>query len=223
VAFVSGLQHADALAAAASLVRQLGEASIFVDVPRVDGAAALRRSGFPVDRVTFLTSAHDVLGASLFAGSARELMARAKHADYVEQERARGVPVDENPSLRPWEELPDSLRLSNRRFADSIGNRLADLGAALEPLTGAVGDPGVDPRLVEELARTEHDRWMEDLIADGWRYHDGEKDAVRKLHPLLVPWEQLDEADQEKDRDSIRGIPTYLARVGYELRIDLGS
>jgi hypothetical protein len=30
------------------------------------------------------------------------------------------------------------------------------------------------------------------------------------LHPDLVPWEELTEADKEKDRDNIRQIPHLL-------------
>jgi len=218
-AFVVGVPHADALAGASALAKRLDSAAIVAAVPRVESISALRRSGFPVDRVELVDAEAQVLGPALFEGSARELIARARHADYVRQERRKGLTPDQNPSIRPWEELPDSLRESNRHFADSVGNRLADLGAELEPLTGPARLRGMDAALIDELARVEHDRWTDDLIANGWRHHDSDKDPERKLHPLLVPWEQLDEAERDKDRDSIRGIPEFLARIGYELRV----
>ena len=68
---------------------------------------------------------------------------------------------------------------------------------------------------IEELARFEHDRWSSDLQRDGWRYTDGSKDPDRKLHPLLVPWEELSEEDREKDRDTIRALPRMLAAAGF--------
>ena len=40
-----------------------------------------------------------------------------------------------------------------------------------------------------------------------------------RLHPLLVPWEEISEEEREKDRDAIRAIPRMLARVGYELAV----
>jgi hypothetical protein len=115
--------------------------------------------------------------------------------------------------------LEPSLRKSNRDFATSVGARLADLGAELQPLTGPVRPALIDEALVEELAVVEHDRWMRDLLAAGWRYHAGDKDPVRKLHPLLTGWDALPEKEREKDRDGIRALPEFLARVGYELKI----
>jgi hypothetical protein len=40
---------------------------------------------------------------------------------------------------------------------------------------------------------------------------------VARLHPDLVPWEELSESDRDKDRDVFRGLPGMLALVGYEL------
>jgi hypothetical protein len=71
---------------------------------------------------------------------------------------------------------------------------------------------------LEALARGEHDRWMRDLVRDGWRPTDGPKDPDRKLHPLLVPWDELDEVEREKDRAPMRELPVTLARAGLEIR-----
>lgn len=219
-AFVVGLPHDEVLAGASVLAGGLERAAIVVEVPRPESVTALHRSGYPLGRVRLLDAESQVLGGTLFERSGRELIARARHAYYVEQDLARGATSETNPSLRPWEELPDSLRESNRLFADSIGERLADLGARLEPLVGPVGPPDIAPDLVEELAELEHERWRNDLEAGGWHHHDGPKDPERKLHPLLVDWKDLDDAEREKDRDAIRALPHLLARVGYGLRID---
>ncbi len=104
-------------------------------------------------------------------------------------------------------------------FADSIGKRLEDLGARLAPLTGPVPKP-LDDVIVRGLAEVEHERWMADLLSDGWRYTTGSKDPVQKLHPLLVPFDQLSPEEQAKDENSIERLPDALARVGYEIRID---
>jgi hypothetical protein len=122
--------------------------------------------------------------------------------------------------MEPWERLPESLRESNRRFADGVGAKLAAAGCAVvpAPLIDPLGDLfGFTDADIEELAREEHDRWMRDLLRDGWRRTTGEKDPKRKLHPLLVPWKELSEADREKDRDAARLIPLMLAQAGYEL------
>ena len=219
-AFVVGLPHADALAGASTLAKCLDRGAIVTEVPRAESVKALRRSGFPTDRVRMVAAESQVLGPALFEGSAQELIAQARHTYYLEQGIERGETLAKNPSLRPWEELPDSLRESNRDFADSVGDRLADLGAELEPLTGPPRPLKISPKLIEDLAKVEKKRWNADLLSKGWRHHNAPKDPERKLHPLLVEWEALPPEEREKDRDSIRALPELLARLGYELRID---
>jgi hypothetical protein len=148
-----------------------------------------------------------------------EVLARACHDTYLRKQLAAGEPPGP-PSLVPWEDLPESLRDSNRRFADGIGTKLDAVGAVIVPAplvdpSGAL--PSFTEAELERLARDEHDRWMEDLLRDGWRHTTGEKAPEQRLHPLLVPWEELSEPEREKDRDVVREIPLMLARAGYEM------
>jgi len=179
-------------------------------------ATRLRHSG-----VELVPTGELALGRALLRESGVEILARAKHEDYVARELTRGGSAGENPSLVAWQDLPESLRASNRRFAESVAVKLAAVGATLIPLTPSrvQGDLELNPAQLEELAQDEHERWMKDLIADGWTHTGGPKDPERKRHPLLVPWEQLDEPEREKDRDGFRALPALLARVGYELRL----
>ena len=48
------------------------------------------------------------------------------------------------------------------------------------------------------LMEMEHRRWMRHLFINGWEYA-ADRDNEKKLHPLLVPFEQLDRAQWEKD------------------------
>lgn len=164
----------------------------------------------------------DQLGEELFERSAIELMAKARHAGYVADEVARGVNYQENPSIKPWAELEEPLKVSNRRYAESIATILGSLEAELVPLAGP--PPPVESCLsknqIERLAELEHERWVRDLRAEGWRptrKETDQKDLVNKLHPLLKDWEWLKEPDREKDRQSVRDLPAMLARLGYEL------
>lgn len=53
-----------------------------------------------------------------------------------------------------------------------------------------------------------HEKWMNDKIADGWKYGP-EKDAEYKEHPCLVPFNILPVYQQEKDiilHAFIRGV-----------------
>jgi hypothetical protein len=149
-----------------------------------------------------------------------EAIAHAKHAQYVRDERARGVTPEENPSMVPWDELEESLRESNRRFAESIGTKLEQAGLMVvpAPLASAPAEPILAGDEVEELAIAEHERWRGDLREEGWQPTSGPKDARRKLHPALVPWGDLSEEDRDKDREPIRALPEMLTQAGFELR-----
>lgn len=174
--------------------------------------------GSLADRLIIVPTLAPGLASGLLTQSATELMARAKHEDYLEQEALKGLTQADNPSLLSWDELPESLRDSNRRFATSVAGTMRSLGFHLQPLReGDPGPLGLTESNLEDLAIAEHDRWQSDLRADGWTHSPSVKDPVAKTHPLLVPWDELDEEEREKDRDAIRAIPRMLAHVGYSL------
>jgi hypothetical protein len=54
-------------------------------------------------------------------------------------------------------------------------------------------------------------------VRDGWRTTSGAKDPEAKLHPLLVPWDDLSEDDRDRDRDPVREIPAMLAHAGFRI------
>ena len=47
-------------------------------------------------------------------------------------------------------------------------------------------------------ASAQHDAWMKDKLDDGWKFGPL-KDAAKKEHPCLVPFESLPEFQQKKD------------------------
>lgn len=50
----------------------------------------------------------------------------------------------------------------------------------------------------EATPADQHQNWMDTRIADGWQYGE-EKDVENKIHPCLVPYEELPEAQKAKD------------------------
>jgi TrkA-N domain len=145
----------------------------------------------------------------LLFGGLNELLARAKHREYLDSRQRAGDTPATNPSLVPWDELPPRLRTENRRFVDGIPAKLelADCTVIPSPLA----DPGngrfqFAPEMVERLARMEHERWMRS------------QSTRRASQPaLFLPWEELPADQKEKDRNPVREIPAMLARAGFEV------
>jgi voltage-gated potassium channel Kch len=216
---VGDVEHnvADAIA----LTRAHSTAHVVVALDTDTADTLLGLLGPLADRLHVVPATSASLATGLLRDSAVEIMARAKHDDYVELERAKGLTVVDNPSLVGWDGLPESLRDSNRRFAASVAQTLGDIGASLSPLQSGsdISELPLSTDQLEHMAIKEHDRWEADLRKDGWTYAGGPKDPVAKTHPLLVPWDELSEEEREKDRDAIRAIPRMLARVGYALAV----
>lgn len=148
-----------------------------------------------------------------------EAMARAIHEDYVEKQRAAGETPETNRNTAEWAELSEDIRESNRRQADDIPRKLRDIDCRIEPLTEWTSDTFAfrrDERRdeVEALAEREHMRWWEERKSAKWRYAPVKR---RKRSPYMVPWEKLSEEIRELDRNAVRGIPSVLARAGYQV------
>ena len=217
--FVCGLDDADALGAALALLRHLDDTvHVHVALGNRGAERTLREAGADLSRLRLVPTDETLFGEQLLHDAAFEQIARGMHADYVAQQLARGVTPEQNEALRPWAELDERYRQSNRRFADGVADVLGRIGTELVPLSGReVGDLPVPDDVLEQLAVNEHDRWSRDQLRDGWRPTDGDKDPDRKLHPALKPWDELSEADREKDRDAMRALPRILASVGYQI------
>lgn len=145
----------------------------------------------------------------------REKLARAIHEHYRRDQQ--GVKPPDDPAVQPWESLREDLKDSNRQQAAQIPAKLQALGYKFRPVDGR--EPVIHqftPDEVEKLAILEHDRWVEEKLAAGWRYGP-QRDNSRKLTPSLVPYDQLPESEKDKDRDPMRRIPALLAEAGFEI------
>ena len=152
----------------------------------------------------------------LLLGGTHEILARAIHEEYVRQQSESGETPQTNPSMVPWDTLPESLRESNRRQADHISVKLKAVGCGIAPLTDWDAEfMQFTPDEIELMARMEHERFVEERLRGGWRI--GPKDLAKKASPHLVPWEQLPEEIKELDRNPVRGLPRFLARAGLQI------
>ncbi len=145
------------------------------------------------------------------------MLARAIHADYVRRRKTEDSLAPDDPALRDWNDLDETLRASNRDQAAEIARKLAAIGCEALPTKEVSAEP-VDLRSdeIEMLARLEHTRWVEDRLRHGWRL-GSRRDVSAKLSPYLVPWSDLSEDIRDLDRDSVRLIPKLLADSGLSI------
>lgn len=144
--------------------------------------------------------------------SCLEKLAIAIHEDYCAK----------NPCTKydlPWEQLPEDIKESNRDQARCLGKYLNETGYAFD--AGDTPFPSVEKFCDEEIvkiAKLTHEIWMKSKFDAGYVYGEV-KDAEKKTHPLLVPWDdpRLPEEEKQKDRDIAVNIIPLLKSV--ELRI----
>jgi hypothetical protein len=155
------------------------------------------------------------------ATGTHELVARAIHEEYIEQQQKIGAIPESNPSMCPWNDLPHWLKDSNLRQAEDMWKKLHLTGCAIglsigshEPLFAFTDTD------IEFLAEKEHERWVDEREKKGWVYGRVRNDQER-IHHCIVPWEQLPEYQRERDRNAIRALPEILAKVHLKIiRLD---
>jgi voltage-gated potassium channel Kch len=119
----------------------------------------------------------------------------------------------------PWEELSDEGRRRNFAHAEAIAAQLEAAGLRLGPLIDW-GEPPLEltPAEVEQMAEIEHERWSAERRAEGYSHGERRSDEPGHLmHPDLVTWQELPDAQKEINRRLVRERPEMLARVGIQL------
>ncbi len=147
-----------------------------------------------------------------------EEMAGKAHESY-RQERLKKLPdiyFQFEPSLKPWDELDPGLQHSNRHQTRYCVEILRQVGFNTEPAGEAFVDPGFTIEEVERMAEMEHGRWNVERAIEGWKYGK-EKNVTQKITPYLVPWQVLDDAIREYDREAVLKWPGQLWAVGLQV------
>ena len=70
--------------------------------------------------------------------------------------------------------------------------------------------------LTERLAEHAHDLWAIQRLTDGWSLGPA-RDDDRKLHPCLVPYEELPEREKQYDRVAVIGTLKAILALGYRI------
>ncbi|MBR7138022.1 MAG: Ryanodine receptor Ryr [Lentisphaeria bacterium] len=70
--------------------------------------------------------------------------------------------------------------------------------------------------LLEALAENVHDQWASGRLAEGWKY-GSERNDKEKLHPCLVPYNELPESEKEYDRNTAKATLKFIQNAGYKI------
>ncbi len=147
-------------------------------------------------------------------------LAQAVHTRYLSYHLRLGKRIGDEPALQPWHKLARHLQDSNYGQAHDFANKLRQIGCTVAPRSSLAAEFVLSESEVDKLAPLEHDRWMAQRVDDGWR-QGPERDDRRRIHPDLVPWEQLPESSRAKDREAIRNLQTTyetaLADIGLQI------
>ena len=193
-----------------------------LDMSRLAGCRTLIPSCLPASTQLALHVEDQVFRSLVSApssfGDDLDLIARAIHEDYLKEREADGSLDPTKYTHLPWDKLSEEIRGSNREQANMIPIRLRSIGLYTRKLSRREEAGRVKPSedQIEKLARQEHERWMSEKLLRGWVYGDP-RDNDRRMHPCLLSWDdpRLPESEKDKDRQTIRMIPTFLASGGW--------
>ncbi len=194
---------------------------IVMEVSRVAGLATLvnkTRENLDLKQVYVFGLLDKTCRLEALFGGTHEMLARIIHDNYVKDQMSIGVIPETNPYMFGWNDLPESIKESNRYQASQIIDKLKAVGCSVQPLfdwgTAAFS---FTPEEIERMAEMEHKRWHEERRKQGWSYSKSVKDIRKKTSPHLVSWEDLPEEVKEFNRNTARELPAFLALAGLQI------
>jgi hypothetical protein len=160
---------------------------------------------------------HAVDGFRLERFGRREQLARALYGVYANE--ARRAAGRETTAVAAFDQLSPDERQHNRTQADAIPDQLRAVLLAAVPIADWDDTGELAPVDIEVTAQLEHLRWAGERLAAGWR-HGTERDAAARLHPDLLPWQDLGDDVRELNRVLVRRRPSLLGRIGQGIAHD---
>jgi hypothetical protein len=138
-----------------------------------------------------------------------EQMAKSIHENYNKKQSG---------NVTAWDDLPDSLKFSNIRQAKATFEKLRLLGYSCSENVPDGHEEKTEFTKVEQefLTAHEHERWLHEKLADGWKYAP-EKDTVKKHSPYILPYDALPENMKELNRDMARNIFSLMHSIGMKV------
>jgi hypothetical protein len=140
-----------------------------------------------------------------------EAAAQTIHEQFLAENRYKNP----DPAMKPWADLRDDFKNSNRLQASRIAAFLERIGYRLEPAEGPKPIT-LSNEDIEQLAEMEHGRWIIERLQSGWHY-DSKRDPAKKLSPYLVPWSKLSDKVKGYDRNAVASWPSVMAQAGLSI------
>jgi len=171
---------------------------------------SLKESGYEIIRQ------EEVIGVNM---SMIRKIARIIHSRYLHEVKKQGQAsvTGQGVMVREFEDLAVEIQHSNIDNAAHIPTKLLSIGYRIRPVKKGFKalTLHLDEEEIETMARVEHLRWSWEKRLNGWTYGKV-KDERNRIHPDLIPYEELGEAEKEKDRELVRLIPGILRDIDYE-------
>jgi hypothetical protein len=153
-----------------------------------------------------------------------ERLAQEIHRAYVDQRRSKAgddpallAKLSKDDSMKPWEELDEDLRDSNRQQAHHIPIKLrtVDLKIVEKDQPGeAIAEFSMDQ--LDLLAEIEHRRWVAERQMANWT-RQRKKDVKKRATPNIQPWSELTDEVKAYDYRAVEQIPRRLDKLGLKV------
>lgn len=162
------------------------------------------------------------------------LLANPLLTPYAGRERDPGRA---NPSLVPYQRLPEALKEFNRGFVRDLPRKLAAAGYAMRPARSGEPPLELSEEEVRLLTEQEHERWLVARLAEGWSWAPGPANLRARTSSAMLTWRRMSQQERaarygperaarlgdaelpaeekEKDEKLVRGIASCLSIAGY--------
>ena len=143
-----------------------------------------------------------------------EYLARELYESYYSETVNSGIG---HSSMVPWDQLSNDDKNANLKQGDRLYNLLNSVGYTINFFQNwNIEKFEFQPTEIEKMASLEHTLWCQNKELEGWKFGNS-KDNRKKTHPALISWDKLPEIEKEKDRRTIKEIPNFLSKIGFQI------
>lgn len=153
-------------------------------------------------------------------------LARAIHSGYLNEIRNQGIRANHffytpedypNKYSSDFDDLPEEIKNSNLDNATHIPTKMLSIAYKIRQVEKGYKPFALhlDEAEIETMAVVEHLRWSWEKRLNGWIL-GRVKDNLKKTHPALIPYQELNESEKEKDRQLVKLIPALLQDIKFE-------